>query len=136
MSLDFSSLNYFAIIVAAVVRMAIGMTYYSPAVLGKTWMKISGMDEKEMGNKWVTLGYYFLVVLLIALVFSALIQALGITDIWTGACLGFWIWLGFVATATVQGVIFSGKSCAMFLLTTGEELISYVVMGGILAMMA
>ena len=42
------SINWVALITAAVASMAVGFIWYGP-LFGKTWMKLSGL--KEMGDK-------------------------------------------------------------------------------------
>ena len=42
--------NYFAVIVAAVVAMVIGFAWYSPQVFGNRWMAYLGTTQAQLGN--------------------------------------------------------------------------------------
>ena len=50
--------NMLIVALAALVPMVIGFIYYNPNVLGKAWMKVSGMTEEKMkeGNMAVIYG--------------------------------------------------------------------------------
>ena len=72
--------NYFSVLLAAVVSMVLGFVYYHPMVVGKAWMKEKGMSaedvkraQKEMG-KWY--GLSFVVALVTAYVlFHVMVMA-------------------------------------------------------------
>lgn len=51
------SLNFLAILVAAVIPMALGMIWYNPKVLGTAWMNASGMTEEKA--KTANMGLVF-----------------------------------------------------------------------------
>ena len=50
--------NMLIVALAALVPLVIGFVYYNPNVLGKAWMKVSGMTEEKMkeGNMAVIYG--------------------------------------------------------------------------------
>lgn len=41
-------MNFYAILVAALANMVIGSIWYNPKVLGKVWMKVTGLTEEEL----------------------------------------------------------------------------------------
>ncbi len=51
-------INYWAVLVAAVVSMVIGALWYSPVLFGKLWMKYSGLSDKKLAE--AILFSYFL----------------------------------------------------------------------------
>lgn len=51
------SLNFLAILVAAIIPMALGMIWYNPKVLGTAWMNASGMTEEKA--KTANMGLVF-----------------------------------------------------------------------------
>ncbi|HFA48320.1 MAG TPA: DUF1761 domain-containing protein [Bacteroidetes bacterium] len=61
--------NWLAILVAALVPTIIGFVWYNPMVLGKAWMKASGMTEEKIkgGNMAVIFGVSFLFSFMIAM---------------------------------------------------------------------
>jgi hypothetical protein len=47
MTIPFSSVSPTAIVVATLVAIAIGFTWYSPLLFGETWMKLMGIKKPE-----------------------------------------------------------------------------------------
>lgn len=62
------SLNWIAIIVAALVPTVIGFIWYHPKVMGTAWMQASGMTEEKIqgGNMAVIFGVSLLLSLLLS----------------------------------------------------------------------
>jgi len=130
-------LNYVAIIVAAVVSMAIGFLWYSPSMFGKQWRKLMGIKKKDM-KKMEKKGkqsmiWAFISIIVTAGVLSLIIKWLGLNTWQAGANIGFWIWLGFVATSQLGIVLWEGKPLKLYLINAGHHLVSLAVMGAILA---
>ncbi len=133
------SVNYLAVIVAAVASMIVGSIWYGP-LFGKTWMKLAGYTKKDLKKMSLSpkqaRGFGFVVALVMAYVLSFFVDYVGATTIAAGAQLAFWIWLGFIATIQIGAVIWEGKSLKLFLLHTVSSLISLIVMAAILAVWA
>jgi hypothetical protein len=51
MNFDLGSLNWLAVIVAALAYFAIGAVWYAPPVLGKTWAAAGGLPMPEPGTR-------------------------------------------------------------------------------------
>jgi hypothetical protein len=49
-----------------------------------------------------------------------------------GLLIGFHVWLGFVATVQLTGVLFRKQSTNLFAINTGYPLVCYLVMGAII----
>lgn len=62
-------MNFYAVIVAAIIPIVIGFIWYSPKIFGKAWMKVAEMTEEKMkgGNMAVILGVSLLLSLMLAL---------------------------------------------------------------------
>jgi len=45
--LEFLSVNWLAVLVAAVAQMIVGFIWFSPALFGKTWMVLHGIDPNS-----------------------------------------------------------------------------------------
>ena len=133
-------INYLAIVVAAIASMVIGYLWYGP-IFGKPWMKLMGMSSAQMSaekKKGMAKGYIIMYitsaimayVLAHALVFgNAYLHASGIMS---GIMVGFWNWLGFIATVTVGSVLWEGKSWKLWFLNNGFWLVNLCIMGIIL----
>lgn len=131
-------INYLAVVVAALASMVVGSLWYSPAVFGKLWMKLSGKTEKEMeAAKKKGMGKLyalaFLSSLLMAYVLAHFVDYMGAITFTAGMQTGFWLWLGFIATVSFGMVLWDGKDIRLYLLLNGHELLSLLLMGGILA---
>lgn len=69
--------NMLIVALAALVPLVIGFIYYNPNVLGKAWMKLSGMTEEKMkeGNMAVIYGSaYFLSFLAAIAIYMAVVH--------------------------------------------------------------
>ena len=50
-----------------------------------------------------------------------------------GVKVGLAVWVGFVATVQLTGVLFANQSGKLFAINTGYQFVCYAVMGAILA---
>jgi hypothetical protein len=138
MVLDFS-VNYWAVLAAAVLNMAVGMFWYSKLVFGKTWMKLIGVTEKQMEKKskeegmgskmfWASLSS-----LVTAFVLVNLTGWTGSTTFLSGMLVGGVAWLGFVTTTQLSGVLWKGESVALYVLNIAQYLVALMLMGGLVS---
>jgi len=127
--------NYVSILVASVVSFLVGMAWYSPALFGKVWMKLASVDmKKSKGKSSVGLSMLlgFISTLVLAFVFEKILNLLNYSGFAAGATLGFWIWLGFVATNLLGSVIWEGKPWGLYVLNSAYWLVNLLVMGAVL----
>ena len=133
------AINYIAVLVAAVAYMVLGMLWYSPSGFGKKWMRLVGLSKSDLkkqqkkGKKCMI--WAFVAALVMAYVLAFFVKLVGATTIVTGAEVGFWAWLGFVATTSMGIVLWEGKPKELYILNNAFYLISLVIMGAILAIM-
>src|SRR5690606_35378444 len=121
-----------SVIIAAALNLLIGYLWYSKWLFGPMWNKMCNHSKKEMCCDSSSIVYSAIVSLIIAY-FIAFFQAhLGIATVVDGAMVGFFLWLGFVATTQISSVIWCRKPLKLFLLNTGAKLCAYLVMGGVL----
>ena len=130
-----NGINWIAVIVAGIVAWVIGAVWYSPPVFGKRWMALLGMKVEggmpEGAGKALAGGLVLAIFTsLILVLFVYGLKAVGLVE---GAEVGFLVWLGFVLTHGVTNVMFERRPPALFGITQTELLITYVVMGIILA---
>ncbi|MBS3144335.1 DUF1761 domain-containing protein [Candidatus Woesearchaeota archaeon] len=126
--------NYWAVLVAALVAFVIGGLWYSPVLFGKLWMQLMGITPKmmtEAKKKSMTLSYVlqFIALLVMACVVAHFISLLGLTTLPEILQLVFWSWLGYQATLELSSTLWGCKSWSLFLLNSAHNLVSFVAMG-------
>ena len=127
------SVNFLAVIVAVIAGTAVGALWYSPFIVGKQWIAEMGKKPEDLGDPKKAMIMSTINTLVIAICLSLMLGWSGHTTLLGGAAFGAFIWFGFVATAQILGVFFQGDSWRFFWINTGNQLVSYVVMGAILA---
>ncbi|MBI2448917.1 DUF1761 domain-containing protein [Candidatus Pacearchaeota archaeon] len=134
-------INYLAVLVAGIVSMVLGSLWYSPVLFGNAWMRAGGLT-KEMMNETKKKGMAwryilaFIGSLLIAYVLAHFVdytQSASFTD---GMLTGFWTWLGFMVPVMVGSVLWEGKTWGFYIINVLYQLVSLLIMGGILAALA
>jgi hypothetical protein len=133
------SLNWLAILIAAISTMVAGFLWYSPLLFAKAWMREMGYDpndkarmEEMKKSAGLAYGGSFVASLLSAFTLALILHAIRIEGLHTGLMLGFHVWLGFVATVQFTGALFAKQSMKLFAINTGYQLVCYLVMGAIL----
>ncbi len=127
-------MSVIAIVVAAIVQVILGYLWYGP-LFGKTWMSLMGINPQTMSREGMgkTMTWTVVGSLVTAAVLSKLVGMVGAGTVGAGVALGFWVWLGFVATVTLASVLYEKRSVNLYILNNGYQLVSLVVMGAILA---
>jgi hypothetical protein len=136
------SLNWVAILVAAISTMVVGFLWYSPLLFAKPWMREMGYDpndkakteemKKSAGRAY---GGSFVASLISAFTLALILHGLRAEDWHFGIMASFHIWLGFVATVQFTGALFMKQSMKLFAINTGYQLVCYLVMGTILTVL-
>ncbi|MFH1408598.1 MAG: DUF1761 domain-containing protein [Nanoarchaeota archaeon] len=136
--MPFATVNWIAVFVVAVINMIIGASWYAQGLFGKPWMKLVGLSKKDLNaakKKGMGKSYFamFMGALIMAFVLAQVIGFAAIQSIASGAFLGFFMWLGFIATTGMATVIFAHKPIKLYLLDNGYWFVSLIIMGAILA---
>lgn len=136
--LDTVSINYIAVLVAALSNFAVGFIWYGP-FLGKPWMNMVGLTEEQMNSMQGAMmakifGLSFVGALVMAFIMA---HWVGIVDAITwmeGLESGFWAWLGFVAPPFLMNNLYERKPLALWGINTGYWLVSLLIMGVLFAL--
>ena len=80
-------------------------------------------------------AHAFLASLVLAYFLAHVVEFMGASTLLDGAHVGFWVWLGFVATTSVGAYLFEGRPLALYLINAGGYLAGLAVMGALLAVM-
>jgi len=128
---DIHSLNFLAIVAAALSAFAIGGLWYSPVLLGGAWKKANGFLSEMPGAG----PKVFLLALLLSLV-MAVNLAMFLNDPKTtaawGATAGFLAGFGWVAMGIGIVSLFERRSLSYVLINGGYLTVALTVMGAIL----
>ena len=137
MAMEMQSVNFLAIVVSAIVSMALGMLWYGP-LFGKAWMKMAGLSKEDMEKaKKAGMAKAYVITLfgalIMAYVLAHFVQAGNLATITGGAMIGFWAWLGFVATTSLSPILWEKKPWSLYVLNNGYTLAVLLANGAILA---
>lgn len=122
--------EWVTVFVAAVLYMIVGFVWYSKWLFGPLWMKLEKVKDPKPGR--FTFLYAFISALVIAYFLAFFKGVAGVTTARDGMILGFFLWLGFVATTEISSVIWHQKPLLLFSLHTGCKLFSILVMSGVI----
>jgi hypothetical protein len=130
-------MNYWAILVCAIVSMVVGSLWYGP-LFGKMFMKEMGMDQwsperqeaekKKMG--WAYFGQFIASVVMFFVLDWYIITSLH-AGVHGGVANAFGLWLGFVVPLSFGNAIWGGKF-KLFWLNIGNMFVTLLVAGAIL----
>ena len=132
--MDFSSVNWLAVVVCVVLNVGAGFIWYHPAVFFKPWWKGIGKSEDEVAEPNPILYVWTLLAAFVEAVFvSFLLNTMGSTTIASGLTAGFMIWLGFVATTNLVNNLFAERGFKVWAIEAGNHLVYLLLTGAILS---
>lgn len=133
--LSFSS-NYLIVLIAAVASFVLGFLWYGP-VFGKHWMKLMGFTSKSVKSMKLSPGSAmalgFVSTFVTAWFLAIVISATGAEGVWEGLMVSSWIWFGFIATTTLGGFLWEGKTLKLYLFNVVYHLVNFALMGSIIS---
>ena len=139
------TVNYVAILLAAISTMIVGSVWYSPKTpMGKNWMnwnKFNPKDADKMTAKDMILpiGGTFITSLLLAYMIAHVSnmsnQVLGGSQLQSGLTTGFFMWLGITVAAIFSHQIFEGKPLKLISLNLSHDLVKLMIIGLIIGLM-
>lgn len=135
--MPYFSVNYLAVVAAAVAAFLIGMVWYSPALFARQWMAVHGYTPEKLEamkqGMVKTYSLSFVCFLVTAWVMAVLSDRLGVGSAMGGLRLGGLTWLGFAATIGLTANLYSDKPRLAWVIDAGYQLVYMIVMGLILA---
>jgi uncharacterized protein DUF1761 len=131
--MDFSGINWLAVVVCVIASGVIGFIWYHPAVFFKAWWKGIGKSDSDRANPSSILYVYTFIAAAVEAVFVALLlKTMGSMTLTSGLQAGFMIWLGFVAPTNLVNNLFAGRGWTVWLIEAGDHLVYLLVCGAIL----
>lgn len=97
--MGYTDINYFAVLVCAVVPMLIGSMWYGP-LFGKAWIAAVGKSEEDLKkdfNPAKTYGLTIVINFVIAYVLARIMGYAGAETVGDGLMIALLCWLGFTA---------------------------------------
>jgi hypothetical protein len=131
--MDFSTLNWLAIIVSTLAFFGLGAFWYSPVAFGKIWMKETGITNekaktasmaKVMG---LTVLFSFIMALNLALFMNS--PEIGLSE---GAMYGFFTGFGWIAMSIFVSGQYEFRSTRYMLINAGYNIVGLTIVGMIL----
>lgn len=131
--MDFSSINYFAVLAAALSTFVLGGLWYSPMLFGKAWMRANNFTDSDLQtfSKARMFGWSFVFSLMMALNL-AMFLAGPTTNLKWGMAAGTLTGLGWVAMAIAIVGVFENKSWTYILINGGYMTLAFTIMGAII----
>jgi len=130
--MDLSTLNFYAIFVAALSTFLIGGLWYSPMLFSKSWMEENGFSEEDLkgANMPKIFGTSFVLALVMAFNLAAFLGET--SDLAWGITAGALAGIGWVAASIGVTYLFERKSMKLFLINAGYHVIAFIIMGAII----
>ncbi len=124
------TINYLAVIGAAVANIAVGMLWYGP-VFGKYWRKMMGFTDADMRNMPLTPAQAITGGVVTALIMAFVLSQIAPQGI-SPLTLAFWPWLGFVMPIQAGSWLWEGKSFKLFTFNAAASFVSLFAMALVL----
>lgn len=131
------TINWLAVIVAALSAFLVGGIWYSPALFSNAWMKESQLSTEQVrsGNKARIFGFTAIFSLLMAINLAFfLVDTPAIkTDLQWGATAGFLAGIWTFCAIAIHS-LFELKSWRYILINGGYSIVSLIIMGAIIGL--
>jgi len=133
--MDFSTINWLAVLVATLASFALGALWYS-LLFSKTWQREVGMTEdmKVGVNLAKVFGTCLVLTAIMGTGMALIVQghAPGMIDWYGGMLHGLFIGICFVATSTAINYLYQRKSVLLWAIDAGYQVTFLTMMGAIL----
>jgi Protein of unknown function (DUF1761) len=130
--LDFTGLNWLAILVATVVGFLIGGVWYGP-LFGQAWLRAIGKKQEDLGGATAPMVLSAFTSAATAIVLAGILNIMGDVGLIDGLVLGLLVGVGFIAAGMASDYAFCGWPRALFFIQAGYRVTYSVAMGLILA---
>jgi len=129
--------NNMAVLLATGSSMLVGAIWYSPYVLGKQWMKLTGVTPEKMregGNKGMLAALARSLVMAYVLAHIVFLTHSFYQNSLIGDALttGLWIFFGFTGFTIFMHDIFEGRKTKLSLINGAHEFVTIMVMAAVI----
>jgi hypothetical protein len=126
--------NIFAVIIAAVIYFFLGGLWYSPKLFGHIWIE----ELKITAVKHDSLSYILegVIGLIMASILALFMSKMDLVNVGGGFLVALLIWVGFIATTGLSGVLWGKKTLKLFFVHSGFLLVTLLLMGMIIGLLS
>ena len=130
-----ATVNYLAVIAAALVTFLVGGLWYSPLLFDRPWRGLNALTEAQMkaGHTGLIFGLSFLAALVAAFIL-ALFLAGPATNAVAGLMAGLLVGVGWVATAMLTTFLFERRPLALWGIDAAYHVLTFGLMGLIIGL--
>jgi hypothetical protein len=133
--IDFTEINYLAVLIATIVTMVLGFLWYSPVLFSNAWVKEMGLKMEDMsGGSPLTYIFTALTALFGAFILAILVSMVGEQTIATGVTVGLLIAIS-ISVKIGMNFLFESRTLKLYLITIGYHLVTYLLTGIIIGVM-
>lgn len=132
--MDFTGINFLAVLVAAIAAFGLGALWYTPILFGKSWQKLLGFSDEYLqgGNMALTFGSSFVMMLLMSFGIAFLFKGHLGPDWLEGAHLGLLLGVFLVGPSIAINLLYQRKSFKLWAIDAGYQIIFLIMMGSII----
>jgi hypothetical protein len=130
---QFLDINLWAVLIAAFAKVVIGSFWYSPLILGKSWMQENDLTEEDFikGHPiWIMALFSMFFAFVAALAMSFFVSSE--SGIGFGAGMGAFISIVWISASKANTMIYENYSLKHYLIHAGYDICSYTTMGAVL----
>jgi small-conductance mechanosensitive channel len=136
---DDMTVNLLAILLAAISSMIVGTIWFNAHVFGNRWQAITGVDPNKPKRPALVYTGSFVSALVtatvLALAVSCALAVLGGSRLLVALAAAGILWLGFTAATTAVHYLFEGRGIRLFLINSGHQLLTVLVMAVIVGLL-
>jgi hypothetical protein len=126
-------INFWAVLLAAFTKVVIGSFWYSPLILGRSWMHENGFTEEDFKKGhpiWLmaALSLFFAFIAALAMAFFITPQS----NVASGAGMGALVSIVWISASNANTTLYENYSIRHYLIHAGYDICSYIAMGAIL----
>ncbi|MGH2792713.1 MAG: DUF1761 domain-containing protein [Actinomycetota bacterium] len=127
------TIDWVGVIVATLAAMVLGALWYGP-LFGERWVALMGKSREELqANMGIGYGLALVGAFILSIVMTYVTQWGVAEGFGEGAVVGVVMWAGFVIATQVSGMVFEGRSWEFIMLVSGNSLLTFLIVGGIVA---
>ncbi len=126
------SIDYLAVVFAAVAGMMVGAIWYMPGVFGDAWRAALGQERWRHADPRVTVPVRMIATAITAISLAVLLSGAGVTTLAGSLRLGLLVGTGIVAPTIVGDFQYMGRTWKLIWLTAGHRLLHITSISGVL----